>query len=96
MPSLWEGLPISLLEAMFLKKVCLVSNVIGNRDVIKSGINGLICNDAQEYADAIRNIVLGNIDGSTLAENAHLDVVKHYNVDLMAQKYSQIYQASFR
>lgn len=96
LPSLWEGLPISLLEAMFLKKVCLVSNVIGNRDVIKPGINGLICNDAQEYADAIRNIVLGNIDGSTLAENAYLDVVKHYNVDLMAQKYSQIYQASFR
>ena len=32
--SLWEGLPISLLEAMYMKKVCIVSNIIGNRDVI--------------------------------------------------------------
>lgn len=30
--SLWEGLPISLLEAMYMKKVCIVSNIIGNRD----------------------------------------------------------------
>lgn len=37
LPSLWEGLPISLLEAMYLRKICLVSDVIGNRDVIKMG-----------------------------------------------------------
>ena len=35
--SLWEGLPIALLEAMYYKKVCIVSNCIGNRDVIING-----------------------------------------------------------
>ena len=34
LPSRWEGLPISLLESMYMKKICVVSNVIGNRDVI--------------------------------------------------------------
>ena len=34
LPSRWEGLPISLLESMYMKKACVVSNVIGNRDVI--------------------------------------------------------------
>lgn len=28
LPSLWEGMPISLLEAMYLKKLCLVKDVI--------------------------------------------------------------------
>lgn len=35
--SLWEGLPISLLEAMYMRKLCVVSNVVGNRDVIHNG-----------------------------------------------------------
>ena len=29
LPSRWEGLPISLLESMYMRKVCVVSNVIG-------------------------------------------------------------------
>lgn len=93
LPSLWEGLPISLLEAMFLKKICLVSNVIGNRDVIRNGINGLICNSANEYADSIRKIANGKINGIFLSERASEDVEQHYNIDLMAQKYDEIYKS---
>ena len=91
LPSLWEGLPISLLEAMFLKKVCLVSNVIGNRDVINHNVNGLICNTAEEYAENINNIINDKIRGFELAKNASQDVLEHYNVDIMASHYSLIY-----
>lgn len=91
LPSLWEGLPISLLESMYLKKICIVSNVIGNRDVINHMKNGLICNTAEEYAECIRKIINNEIDGYTLAEQASNDVSEHYNVDLMANKYSHIY-----
>ena len=94
LPSLWEGLPISLLEAMYLKKICLVSNVIGNRDVIRNGVNGLICNSAREYANAICDIVNGKIDGVLISENASEDVEQNYNVELMAQQYDEIYTGS--
>ena len=93
LPSLWEGLPISLLEAMYLKKICLVSDVIGNRDVIKNGINGLICHSANEYADLIRSIVDGKVEGVLLAEHASNDIEEDYNIDLMAQKYDEIYKS---
>lgn len=94
LPSLWEGLPISLLEAMFLKKICLVSDVTGNRDVIKNGVNGLICNSAEEYADSIRGIVNGNIDGILFSECASKDVEENYNIDLMSQRYNEIYSSA--
>ena len=51
--SLWEGLPISLLEAMYMKKPCIVSDVIGNHDVIKHQINGYVCNSISDYVTAI-------------------------------------------
>lgn len=54
--SLWEGLPISLLEAMYMKKPCLVSNVIGNHDVIHNNENGFVCNEFPEFVDVIRTI----------------------------------------
>ncbi|MCD8305563.1 MAG: glycosyltransferase [Prevotella sp.] len=92
LPSLWEGLPISLLEAMFLKKVCLVSDVIGNKDVIRDGDNGFICHDAKEYARRINDIICGRMDGKAITESASSDILVNYNVDLMAMEYSKIYE----
>lgn len=54
--SLWEGLPISLLEAMYMKKPCVVSDVIGNHDVIHSDINGFVCDSVDDFVKAVRSI----------------------------------------
>ena len=96
LPSRWEGLSISLLEAMYLKKICLVSNVIGNRDVIRNNENGFICNSAEEYAQHIRNIIGGISDGNSITENSHQDVNQFYNIDLMAESYSKIYKENIK
>jgi len=90
--SLWEGLPIALLEAMYLKKICLISNVIGNRDVIESGRNGIICNTAEDYVNAINGLVNGSLDGKKMADQAHVDVETKYSVWQMEKKYDEIYK----
>lgn len=92
LPSLWEGLPISLLEAMYLKKVCIVSNVVGNRDVIAHGVNGFIANSVDDYVQVINEIKAGKWDIEKIVDRAHQDVLEKYNIDVMCQKYIQIYQ----
>ena len=92
--SLWEGLPIALLEAMFMRKVCIVSNVSGNRDVIRNGENGFVCKDADDYVDVIRKIEEGIIDCERITEAAHQDVVNIYNESVMAKRYDEIYHDS--
>lgn len=87
--SLWEGLPISLLEAMYMKKPCVVSDVIGNRDVIQSGINGYVCEDVDKFVKAIETVKTGNIEA--LIRNAYHDIINKYNTTIMAEKYSGIY-----
>lgn len=89
LPSRWEGLPISLLEAMYMKKPCIVSNVVGNRDIVQNGVTGYICNTAEEFADAIRRIK-DNPD-SHIFENAYTEIIEHYNSNWLCDRYRELY-----
>ena len=87
--SLWEGLPMSLLEAMYMKKACVVSDVIGNHDVIHNSVNGYVCCYVEEFKEAI--IKCKNSENSVLVERAYCEVMEEYNTEVMAEKYSNIY-----
>ena len=92
LPSLWEGLPISLLEAMALKKTCIVSNVIGNRDVISNENNGFVCNNLNEFIGVIKNIQYNKYNLEKISENAFNDIKNVYNTEVMCKKYCNIYK----
>lgn len=85
--SLWEGLPISLLESMYMKKLCVVNDVIGNRDVIHSGENGFVCDNVADFVVAIKSAD-SHLD---YIESAYADVLEKYNTEVMAKSYSKIY-----
>ncbi len=84
--SLWEGLPMSLLEAMYMKKLCVVSDVVGNHDVIEDGINGYVCRTVNEFVEAIKR------GGDVLAEKAYEDIEEKYSIDTQIEAYSEIYK----
>ncbi len=86
--SLWEGLPISLLESMYMKKLCVVNDVIGNHDVIEDGRNGFVCRTAEEFKKAIRS----EKDIESLIRAAYIDIEKFYNTLAMSKHYSKIYE----
>lgn len=90
--SLWEGLPISLLEAMYLERICLVSNVIGNRDVINNEQNGFVCEKSADFCSVIHSIMDGKYDINTIVNNSKEDVIKKYDVKLMSEKYMKLYR----
>lgn len=92
LPSRWEGLPISLLEAMYMKKICIVSNVIGNRDVIINNYNGFICLNADDFIKKIKTVRINDFD--SVVENAHDEILKKYNTQIMASEYKDIYENS--
>ena len=93
LPSRWEGLPISLLESMYMKKACVVSNVIGNRDVIHNGENGFVCTKVEEFVRAIKQCRNGE---DALVEQAYQGILDTYNTKAMAEQYSNIYSKSIQ
>lgn len=91
--SLWEGLPISLLEAMYMRKICIVSNCIGNRDVINNEVNGFIANDLNDYINIINNIIDNRYDLESIINNAYKDIRENYNIEKMCRDYIKIYNS---
>ncbi|MGX6486998.1 MAG: glycosyltransferase family 4 protein [Aerococcus sanguinicola] len=55
LPSLQEGLPVSLMEAMGTGLPCIVSDIRGNRDLIDNKLGGYLCNnEINKYQKMIR------------------------------------------
>ena len=89
--SLWEGLPISLLEAMYFKKICIVSDCIGNRDVIVDGENGFVADKLEDYLKIIQNILEKDfVDVNSIIGKAKEDVDNIYNTQVMIFKYKKM------
>ena len=88
--SLGEAIAMSLIENMYIKKLVLVSNVMGNKSVIKDGVNGYVCNSAEEYADRIRAAM--KEFPWKLPERAYQDVIDTYNTEVMKKKFIEYYK----
>ena len=92
--SLGEAIAMSLIENMFMKKLCLVSNVMGNKSVIKDGVNGYLCDKAEDYAVRIKE-AMKNFP-TALPLQAYEDVTHIYNTHEMARKYVEFYNSICR
>lgn len=87
--SLGEAIAMSLLENMYLKKLILVSDVVGNKSVIKDGVNGYVCRTADEYAKRIRQAMIAFPE--ELPERALEDVRTIYNTKTMTRRFIVFY-----
>lgn len=58
MTSLYEGLPISVIEAMSLGKAVVASDVLGNKDCVKNGYNGyLLPLDENVFVEKMNDLI---------------------------------------
>lgn len=89
--SLGEAIAMSLIENMFIKKLILVSNTMGNKSVIQDGINGYVCENAEDYAEKIKAAM--KEFPKALPEKAYQDVLNIYNTDAMKKKYIEYYNS---
>jgi glycosyltransferase involved in cell wall biosynthesis len=51
--SLWEGLPIAVLEAMAMRKPVLATNIIGNKDIVSPNETGFLFDTIDELENYI-------------------------------------------
>lgn len=94
LPSLWEGLPIALLEAMAMKKAIVASEIDGINDLIVPMKNGLLVPvlKPELLKDAIENLVNDAVLRKELGNEAGRTINEKYNVQLMTEKIEKTYK----
>jgi glycosyltransferase involved in cell wall biosynthesis len=73
LPSLYEGTPLALFEAMAARRAIVASAVDGCRELLEDGVTGLLvpARDAQALARALLRVLGDDALRASLAEAAH-------------------------
>ncbi|MCU0285646.1 MAG: glycosyltransferase family 4 protein [Acidobacteria bacterium] len=93
LPSRWEGLPIVLLEAGFLKVPVIASDTYGNREIIKKD-NGILFQnlDSGALAGVIQEVLENKYHLDSYSENLYNEVLAEYNLERMLTGLRKIYE----
>jgi glycosyltransferase involved in cell wall biosynthesis len=92
--ALWEGLPQSLVQFRLKKKAVVASDIPGNREVIRDGLNGFLLpvDGHQRFAGAIAKLAadpalrkrLGGYDGEDFGE---------WDAGVMVKRQEELYES---
>lgn len=95
LPSLWEGLPLVLLEAMSAMKPIVATDVNGIVEIIESGKDGILVPPKNSKALSLALIQLledeDNELGKVLASNAYEKVARDFDISKMINETESLY-----
>ena len=94
MPSLREGMPIALLEAMACGLPAVASRLPGSTDtMIESGVNGLLVppGDVAAFADGLARLLSNPDEAARLGAAARLTVESRYTMERVADMWLDAY-----
>lgn len=93
LPSLWEGFPIGLLEAMAMCKPVIATKVDGSSEIINNNKNGILIEpqNTQALADAILELITNKNIRIELSGAARQTIADNFDVCKMTRKIEKIY-----
>ena len=93
LPSLWEGMPMVLLEAMAAGCPVVATDVGGVSKVITDGENGLLAapEDPQQLVDGVIKLLSNSDLRQLFIENGLRKFKKKFSSDKMTQQYERLY-----
>lgn len=92
LPSLYEGIPITLIEAMGTGIPIVATNVGGIPDMLTNGKNAILTPvNTEKIAESFWELAENQEKRKLLGENAKKEAIK-LSVEIMAEKYLEIYK----
>lgn len=89
--SNYEGLPITIIEALASGKPVIASYVGGISELIDNGENGFLINSTEEAVDRILFVSQNNSLLQEMGKSSYKKFVNNYTVEKMYKSYMEIY-----
>lgn len=96
MPSLWEGLPMAMLEAMLAGKAIVASATAGIPEAVESGREGLLVSpgDVPALSGALRTLIMDASRRAKLGAAAAARAHTEFTTPVMCARYEALYHAA--
>ncbi len=93
LPSLWEGLPIGVLEAMAMEKKIIVSDAEANKELIANNDNGIVFQrqDVDGLTSSILRMYQDSLKAKGMAIKARKVVYQKYDLQNMVREIERTY-----
>jgi glycosyltransferase involved in cell wall biosynthesis len=95
LPSLWEGLPLALLEALALGRPIVATSVGGNPEVVDHGVNGFLVppRDAAALATALVHTCADEAFRKEAARINRLRFEQQFSLESMIRAHEHLYES---
>ncbi|SAK55712.1 group 1 glycosyl transferase [Caballeronia temeraria] len=90
--SRWEGMPIALIEAQVAGIPAVVTDVVGNRDVVQHGVTGFVASSAEEMAKYIETLRDDPALRARMGAAARASASKRFSMDAIFRQWLSIYE----
>lgn len=81
-PSVFEGLPRTLLDAMYMGKAIVATDINGNREAIENEVNGLLVrsSDAEALSMALLRLLRDHVEREKLSKQARKSALDNFSM----------------
>jgi glycosyltransferase involved in cell wall biosynthesis len=93
MPSLWEGLPLALLEALLGGTAVIASECSGIPEAIRNGRDGLLVppGDSAGLVKPLHKLLVDDHYRETLAHQGQERALREFTIGVMVDAYESLY-----